>query len=410
MQLNSSQNLAKKYFSPELNIRKVLSFLFLFFVFFPYISIINLGTDMQPYAVLIGALLLPFYKKSVTWIEVLIIVVTFSSFLILIIGELNFTAVRSVFNYCSLSIISLVTFRVLRSKTINFDLFLKLCISIWFLVALIQSYISREFLTFLISGARTTENRGVTGLAPEPTFLGIVFVFFILYLLHTDTRNKRKFIILCVIGIVFLAESSMSVLFLSILLFLYLLTNPSVKLIFGLFLLSVLTYVVVSNLEGNRLLYLLKNLIDDPRYLLFVDGSINDRAFHIFFSMKGFLYNYTFPHGYSQWFPYVTQQVSEHSNLIILNSFSIGDRIMSGYGAAFYELGFFALLIPIALFKVLYSLYSNNIKLFIFYYLFINLIMFSAIPIGFSLWAFYLGFLNYLNWDRLHQKALMKIT
>jgi hypothetical protein len=409
MQLNSGRKTVKNIVFPVPNIRKILYFLFLFFVFFPYIEIIELGTDMQPYAVLVGALLLPFYKKKVTWSEALIIVIFSSSFLLLLIGELNILTVRSLFNYCSLLIVSFVTFRILRSKIINFDFFLKACIAIWFVVALIQSYISREFLTFIVSSTRTTENRGVTGLAPEPTFLGIVFVFFILYLLHIDTRHKKKFIILCVIGIVLLAESSMAVLFLAVLLFLYLLTHLSAKLIFAVFLLAVLTPVVISNFEGSRLLYLLKSLIDDPASLLFVDASINDRFFHIFFSMKGFLYNYMFPHGYSEWLPYAEYQMSEYSNFVIVEWFSLGGRIMSGYGAAFYELGFFAFLIPIALLNVLYGLYSNNIRLFIFHFLFINIIMFSAVPIGFSLFAFYLGFLNYLNWDRLHRKVTGKL-
>ncbi len=406
MQLNSGHNSVENIVFPVPNIRRILYFLFLFFVFFPYIQIIDFGTDMQPYAVLVGTLLLPFYKKKVTWSEALIVVVFSSSILILMVSELNILAVRSLFNYCSLLIVSFVTFRILRSKIINFDFFLKACIAIWFVISLIQSYVSREFLTFIVSGARTTEDRGVTGLAPEPTFLGIVFVFFILYLLHIDTRHKKKFIILCVIGIVLLAKSSMAVLFLAVLLFLYLLTHLSVKLIFAVFLLAVLTSVVISNFESSRLLYLFESVIDDPASLLFVDASINDRFFHLFFSMKGFLYNYTLPHGYSEWLPYVEYQLSEYSNFVIVESFSLGGRIMSGYGAAFYELGFFAFLIPIALLKVLYDLYSNNIRLFIFHFLFINIVMFSAIPIGFSLFAFYLGFLNYLNWDRRHRIAM----
>jgi hypothetical protein len=202
----------------------------------------------------------------------------------------------------------------------------------------------------------------------------------------------------------------MAVLFLAVLLGLYLLTHLSFKLFFAVFLLVVLSIKAISNLEGSRLLYLLESVTNDPAILLFVDTSINDRFFHIFFSIKGFLNNYMFPHGYSEWLPYVNYQLSDYSNFVIVEWFSLGGRIMSGYGAAFYELGFFAFLIPITLFKVLYDLYSSNIRLFIFHFLFINIIMFSAIPIGFSLFAFYLGFLNYLNWDRRHQRTKGKMT
>jgi hypothetical protein len=410
MQLNNSQNYQGKIILSAQNMKIIFSYLFLFFVFFPYIKIIDLGTDMQPYAVLIGCLLLPFYKKKVLYSEVLIIITFSSSILILILSELNFLSLRSLFNYCSLLIISLVTFRVLRSKLINFNLFLKVCISIWFAVALIQNYIYREFLTFIISGARTTEDRGVSGLASEPSFLGIVFVFFILFLLHIKMSHKKIFIVLCVIGVFLLAKSSMAVLFLAVLLGIYLLTHFSFKLSCAVFLLVVLSIITISNLEESRLFYLLDSVINNPYILLFVDPSINDRFFHIFFSMKGFFYSYMFPHGYSEWLPYVNYQLSVYSNFVIAEWFSLNGRIMSGYGAAFYELGFFAFLIPVALLKVLYDLYSNNISLFIFHFLFINIIMFSAIPIGFTFFGFYLGFLNYLNWARRYQRMMEKVA
>jgi hypothetical protein len=103
------------------------------------------------------------------------------------------------------------------------------------------------------------------------------------------------------------------------------------------------------------------------------------------------------PNGYLTWNSYVLSQLPFYSDFVILKSFSKGDRIMSGYGAAFFELGFFAFLIPITLGTLLFSIYENDLKKFFFFFIFVNTIMFSAIPIGFSFFAVYLGFLGYLS-------------
>jgi hypothetical protein len=110
--------------------------------------------------------------------------------------------------------------------------------------------------------------------------------------------------------------------------------------------------------------------------------------------------NYFFPNGYQSWNIYVSEQLPKYSDVVIVEWFSVGGRIMSGYGAAFFELGIVAIFIPVAMFGLLYSIYRNDAKKLMFFFLFVNAIMFSAIPIGFSLFGFYLGFLGYLSWNK----------
>ncbi|QUX90617.1 hypothetical protein CYL31_04010 [Marinomonas sp. A3A] len=354
---------------------------------------------MQPYGLLVAFLLFFCLRVKFSFSQLCLFFLFIFSFFLLLISGVNFTSLRSFFNYASLFFISYISFYVLKSERFNIQTLLKISILIWFFVGFLQSIYRKDFLTFLVSSSRTTENRGVTGLAPEPTFYGIVLIFFILFLLHMDFRFKRYYILLCVFGIVFLAKSSMAVLFLVIMIFYYILTHASVKyLLFSLILIFSTPFLFFQWFEGTRLSFLLTNVVEDPAGLLLVDASLNDRFFHVFFSMKGFFDNFFLPNGFLNWNQYVLTQIPIYSNWVIVEWFSVGGRIMSGYGGAFYELGLCALLIPVVLFFELFSIYRNDVKKFLFFFFYINTIMFSAIPIGFSFFAFYIGFLGYVKY------------
>jgi hypothetical protein len=376
-------------------------YLFFIFIFFPYLSFANLGTDIQPYALVLALVLFLMFKKTFTHEQVLIGLLFLFSVIILFISVLNFTSMRSVFNYASLFFISYIVFKVLKTERINFQSFLKISIFVWFVVGLLQTIFDRTLLNFLISGSRTTDDRGVIGLAPEPTFYGIVFIFFMIFVLLSNIKNKFFYMSLCILGIIYLAKSSMAFLFLFILLIYYLLTHVNLKhIMISVVMLFITPMAAFNFLEGSRLVFLLNRLMDDPAKLVLIDASLNDRFFHVYFSMKGFFTNFMIPNGYSSWNGYVSSQLPQYLDYVIIEWFSIGGRIMSGYGAAFYELGLFSILIPLIILKLTYSLYRDDLRKFFLYFLFINTIMFSAIPIGFSFFAFLIGYLSYLGWRK----------
>lgn len=377
--------------------RYFLYLLFFWAVFFPYIQIFPIETDVQPNALLLSIALFFTVKKKLNFVEVLILLVFFVAVLVLAISDINFLTARSFFNYASLFLISFVSFRVLKSNLINFENFLKVVILIWFIVSAIQSLFFKEFLNFLLPSSRTTEDRGVVGLATEPTFLGIIFIFFILFMLHIDMKNKKIYIALCVIGIIFFAKSSMGFLFLAILYFIYFITHATFKKLLIFAGITFFSFYTILNLNIGRVTFLLGRVLQNPSDIFFYDASLNDRFYHIYISLQGFFENFFLPHGYSAWIAYAMSTINGNSNII---SFSLGGRIMSGYGAAFFELGFVAITIPIALIFSLYRLYSNNLKDFILHSFFINMIMFSAIPLSFPLFSFYIGFLNFLAWQK----------
>ena len=390
----------KNYYPQEIFflevIRKFCYVLFFFFVFFPYVEVFPLNTDMQPYALFFGIAIFFLHDFKFTKINFLLFVVAVCSFIAFTFSLFEFNAFRSMFNYLSLFFVSHATFKVLSESDLKINEVLKWAIFVWFFVAFIQLLFYADFLTFLLSGARTTVGRGVVGLAVEPTTLGVMFLFFMLCLSHLDVRNKKLFMLLCTIGIVFMAKSSMVVLFLFLGLGIFVLTRLSFRALLLVMSLVLLVPVILSYMENSRLGYLFSLFLEDPVSLIAIDKSVSDRFYHVFFSLKGFFGNYLLPHGYSLWESYLTVQLEEYSDVIEDGWVSVGGRVMSGYGGAFFELGFFALLIPAALSYAFLQLFRYRVKLFFFYFLFVNAIMFSAIPIGFSMFGFYLGFIQWV--------------
>lgn len=382
-------------------LRKFLYCIFVFFVFFPYIKFVDLGTDMQPYSLILALLLFFTFKLSLNFSIILIAFVFLASIIMLMLNGISFDALRSFFNYSSLFFVSYVSFKVLKTGRINLELFLKSAVLLWFFVGFIQTFFYRGFLNFLVSHARTTDDRGVIGLAPEPTFYGIVLIFFQIILIHSSYVKKNVYIALCVVGIVLFAKSSMAILFLFIMLAYYTLTHLSIKYT----LLTVVVFLTLPTLiseyfVNTRISFLISKLLDNPEALVLVDASVHDRFFHVFFSLKGFIDNHFLPSGFSSWVSYISMELPKYSNFVIVEWFTVGTRIMSGYGAAFYELGFFTFFIPFALMILYVSIYRDDFKKIIFFFLFINTIMLSAIQIGFSLFAFYIGYLSYLAWRK----------
>jgi hypothetical protein len=136
-------------------------------------------------------------------------------------------------------------------------------------------------------------------------------------------------------------------------------------------------------------------ILNDPLSLVLLDASANDRFFHIVFSLKGFFDNSALPNGFDSWIPYAKSQLDVFSGYVIAQWFSLGGRIMSGYGSLLFETGFFGLLIPLAVLYSYYQAFRNGtflrgscICLGCF------LLMLSATPLAYPLFAFNLAMLD----------------
>jgi len=377
-----------------------LGYLFIFFVFFPYITIIHIGTDIQPYALLLAMLIFVKYRLTFSPIMVLLMLLGVYSVILFFMSPMGMSEIRSMVNYLSIFLISYVSYKLLRKKRVNLEWVISNVTITWFIVGLVQTLVDREFLNFLLPRALTTDHRGVVGLTPEPTFYGIYFIFILLIITHIKHKYKKTLIFLCVMQIIVFSMSATAVLLLLIMFVLMIITSGkffSIKRLFWLILAILIFILYLSLVPQSRMSLLLDRLFDNPYKLVLRDESVNDRFFHMFFSVKGFFENIFLPHGYGAWKEYLIRNIAIYREYILLKFFSIGDRIMSGYGSALFEVGIFALIIPFSIISLLFNIYKSQPGKFIFYSVFINLIMFSAIQLAFPVFAFYIGFLNYLH-------------
>jgi hypothetical protein len=384
----------------SLFLKKGIFILFLFFVFFPFVSPVKTSTDMQPYSVIFAIILLPFFKLTITRSQLLILLLPFLAIVMLFFSDFSFNSFRSLYNYISLFIIYYVSFKVLKSNIFNIEIIIKIFFSAWVVIGFLQATIKRELFTFLISDSRTTASRGVTSLAPEPTFFAIILFFFLLFFFHLGIKDKNRYFIAIIASIIFIAKSSMGVVYLLILFIYLFITNLSFKLFFSTILLISLLSITFSYFIDSRLYGLVMVFIESPSNLLTLDASINDRFFQIFFSIKGFFQFYLFPHGFSYWGKYLAVEVPKYSDYVMVDFFSSDGRIMSGLGALLFELGLFGLLLPLLIFKQNIFLFRNTIISLFFVFILILLLLISAIPIGFSYFGFYLAFIEYLKYEK----------
>lgn len=388
-------NLPRKKYS--LNFKKGLYLIFFFFIFFPFVSPIKTSTDMQPYSVICAFLLLPSFKFSISRSQILIFFFPLTATLLLFVSDFSFNSLRSLYNYISLFIIYYVSFKVLKSNVLDLKSIIKFFLSIWISIGLLQVTIKKDLLTFLISESRTTENRGATSLAPEPTFFAIILIFFLLFIFQLDLKGKNKYYIAIVFSILLVAKSSMGLVYMLVIFSYLLLTKLSLKLLMITLLSCLLLSASISFFVDSRLYDLALIFIENPSNLIMLDASINDRFFQIFFSIKGFFQFYFLPHGFSYWGKYLAIEVPQYSDYVMVDYFSSDGRIMSGLGSLLFELGFFGLLLPILILKQNIILYRKSFIDLFFVLILIFLLLISAIPIGFSYFGFYLAFIEYIN-------------
>jgi hypothetical protein len=319
---------------------------------------------------------------------------------VLFFSDFSFNSLRSLYNYISLFIIYYVSYKVLKSNVLNVKSIIKFFLSVWISIGLLQATIKKDLLTFLISESRTTENRGATSLAPEPTFFAMILIYFLLFIFQLNLKNKNKYYIAIIFSILLVAKSSMGFVYLLVMFFYILLT----KLNFKLFLITIssclLLSISISFFVDSRLYELAMIFIENPSNLIMFDASINDRFFQIYFSIKGFFQFYFLPHGFSYWGKYLAIEVPKYSDYVMVDYFSSDGRIMSGLGSLLFELGFFGLLLPILILKQNIILYRNNFIDLFFVLILISLLLISAIPIGFSYFGLYLALIEYINTER----------
>lgn len=375
---------------------KILGVPFFLFLFNPYVSFYHLPSDQQPLFYLFGIPI--FFLLLCARIDkvsiLLFIPACFALGLISI--DPSFLAVRSSYNYVSFFFVFFVSLGILKYTKIDFMFVLKLTFWAWFLVGFIQQFFP-DFLSFLVNNARTTSGRGVTALATEPTYYGVVMLFYILFFQVANPKFKAIYVMLATLAVLAFARSAMAALFLASYFVVVLIFSRYWSLRFfsiGVVLIAPFSFGL---LPDSRMKSVLLSLADDPVKVVLVDASVNDRFFHVFLSLKGFLLNLGFPHGFTSFTAFAENQISIYAGLIIAEWFSLSGRIMSGLGAALFELGIFGVFYIFVPLFVMFPLYKKGLGFFVSTAFLFFVIFASALPLGFSFFPLFLSFVYYVT-------------
>lgn len=368
----------KKYISG--NIINFLEMLMCLFSLFPFVTPIQMGTDTQPYALLFATLYLLITNKSFSKTEISFFILAIISTIVLafsaISSESLFTMFRSYYNYVCIAILPIGIETMLERHSSVFERVAKFSIIIWLIIGLIQLLLNRYFCSAIVSNFRTSPTRGVCSLASEPSFYGYMCFFFII--ISTFFKSRRKLYIgISVFQLIFLAQSTVSLIYLMVFLLIYLIVNAlknrDIKSIFiiivaGVTLIFVIKFVL-HFLGGTRIGLFVYNFVYN-RDAVLGDESVEQRLNSITVSLNSFVSGFGIPHGFAT---YITSS----------------KRIMSGYGAFLHEMGFIGLIYIVYWYKLI------AIGVDVSYAISLSIIMFSAIQIGNPIFAILIGIAIY---------------
>src|SRR3546814_97429 len=261
-----------------------LAVAFHLFCLFPYLAPVPLPTDTQPYALLVsGAVLLLVGLRTPIPAAILALLLPVAVALLLLPADAgNLTAWRSALAYVSLFAVAAATVLLARSGYGISDRLLTAAVYVWTAVGAAQFLIDRGFLTGVVSQARTTVDRGVTGLATEPSHYATAAAFMLL-LLFLRGRARSLAGLLCIVQVVLLAQSAQVAFLLAFAALVYglVLVRPAMLVLALLApVAAVLVWAAGLGIEarGVRILELVSLLLDNPALLVLADPSGNQRV------------------------------------------------------------------------------------------------------------------------------------
>ncbi len=368
---------------------------------FPFVTIVSFGTDIQPwnvvFLVIMSVVILNNSVKINRRLAPLFIPVVLALALMLISTDDINSYVRSLLGYVIIALSPIVYYYIIDRNFNQFLKIIRLSTYVWLGVALIQYFVDPSMFWFLLNRISGGDTRGVVSLSPEPTFYGIIGVFYILIFLAIDYRKNQRYIFLWIFQIFFLAQSGMAILFVIIFMFYLFLFKTNIKLIFSclflaIFVVTALFFIDINEYAHIRAVSLFVSFLENGIDIATLDASVNDRWSAIYFSLMGFLDNYLFPNGMTSYAGFLSEQIQHNDSFWRV---SIENRIMSYYGSILFELGIVGLIVPFVYSNIVFRAYSCKKKDMILYFVFINTILFSAIQLSFPLVGMYIATLLY---------------
>jgi hypothetical protein len=377
---------------------------------FPFISPINTPFDTQPYATagaLAAILLLTLSRKRMLVPKQLLpfgLVLCFATVAWPLSPELmsGFRSLVGYLSVCAISLAAYVTFQSVKGKLLVY------VVLVWLLFGLVQIVAHKAFGEFLLPRLSTSPARGVASLAVEPSYYSVMCVFFLLLndiFLARKSYSRRTYLLVFGLTVVqiFFAQAALGIVLLFVYLAVRLITQGSLVRIFNgvaLFTLIIATILLLfryapmlRDSRAGRLLAVAEAKGD--LYVLASDASVNDRLLHILASHSAIFRGNLLGLGLGNWNSYADELVAPFHGYVPVVNVTSGGRIMSGWGAAIFELGLFGVLFLAAFVYVMYTGWRaadrSMKRIYISSAFTIYFVMLMAVPIAFPLFGYLLG-------------------
>lgn len=400
---------------------RTLAVLLFVFAVFPYVNPIPTPFDTQPFALVIGCLLVihALLSLGVDGFRMPLSIVPFM--FVALVATLHFLAgtsdvgaLRSLAGYISAVVIALAAYYSFpRVKPALFFW----SVGVWFAVGLGQLLISRSFGVFLLARSSTSDNRGITGLAVEPSYYATICIFFLLLNDVFRARNlygrKAYVTVLAAVLIqMIFAASAMGYIMLGIYALCRVVSErkfaASIRVIFVVAPLTLATlWVILSvpSLSEGRLGRVLQAVVSDPWGLVSRDVSVASRLFDLLIFPWGLTGNSGLGFGLNSWNSVGPGLIQKSSTFVQDVAFTAGSaqtgetggRLMSGWGTAVFELGIFGAAMTVAFVILVARSYArarpSERRMVLSVGMTVALIMLFAIPLAFPLFGYSMGVL-----------------
>lgn len=366
----------------------------LFFCLTPWASWGTNSLDSQPWPFIFCSIYLLVSASLVKVPGSYFYILFFTLFCVTTALSLNlvsiFTMVRAVISYLTIPLAMLFFYDF--SKRYGFPIKTLVSVNIlWLIVGVIETL--NPNLVEWASAYRTTVGRGVTSLAPEPTFFAVYLIFssWILLILsgYKPSRKISLLVVINLLAVVFLAKSAMGIIFIPFLLLVYYINRNGIGrggviflafIILSLFAIGYFSQSISVLFSGTRVGYLFGRVNSlGIAGIVMSDASINVRVEHAVVPFLAFFENDFLPIGFSGYQDFRARVL--FGNYDLFSYYVGGDKIMSWVGAQIFELGFLGVFLMLLLGWS--SLNGSGRRFVDVSVLFVVLL--SAVPLAFSL-------------------------
>jgi hypothetical protein len=367
-------------------VRQLAGTAFVFVSLFPWVSLGTNTLDSQPWALLLACVFL-FTSLRVPFEGRLVGLLLFVP-AVLVVGLLaapnfDFRFYRSVYGYASVPL--LIVSYYIYVRWYGVPLSVARIANVIYLAAGILQQLFGPTVTGTLTVVRTTADRGVPSLAVEPTYFGILLLFFswLLYVANDYRPRRADFALVAanVLFVLFVSRSSMAVLFMMVAILLALVYAFRLR-VFALMLAGALVVGVgyVLFLRATRIGTLVRIVADEGFLgLVRADASVNSRVAHAVFSWHGAVADFFVPHGFSGFADTFGAMRERYGGFFWYGEPT--NAIMSYAGAFVFELGWVGLAF---LGYVFYLLFQFNRQRMLELALLAALLN-SALPVAFPL-------------------------